>query len=334
MTIPLSVPSVIQTTATATTGNGFLEAIRNAIHAEGTHWEVVKYTAGAGLLLGQKDPSINQRIWITPSAPNLTVGLDPDSRVHDPTGELLNFSNIAATASSANSGGVFVFSSGSDGGWDSNEMSGKIDVVETDDCLSVFFYGGSASYAGHGSQSGYWYHGFQAGKIMSADNPLEDGYGIDGSGVVAGWPGTSSGAAASATTTRWVWANTSIYSSSFPSSLVRTGLASWEQFTTPNCRTSDAYREVDGKLRLTPLTVQTASGAILGRSRYFRLINVFPQAVTLYNVSGSITDGNHQSWLARQHMSGSPATGGNLGGTATYSNNFVHLWTTQPIKIV
>lgn len=327
--IPITTPAVIRTTAAANSGAGFLNAIYNAVDQAGTHWEVKKYTPNVGLILGQMAGG-NQYIWIVPfpgSANNMRVAIDPNGKIHDPDATIANFADPVGTSSSGWSDWATVFS-GNDPFWDADQMSGKIDIVEVDDCISVFFYGARVIAYNHGPQEDLWYHGFQVGKIMSPDNPLEEQFGLDGLGIVCGPPTVFSNS-------RYSWVSDTlafISGVAVASNRIRTGLTSWANFVSLNSgdpsilnvATVNTWNSVDGKLRLVPATIALPTGQILGRSKYFRLMSVEAEAATVYKVASDVTHGGHQAWIQRTYVE----------PPSSYNNNLVHLWTVMPITEV
>jgi hypothetical protein len=341
MAIPLTVPSVIRVYADAPAAGSYLEAIHRAISTAGTHWEVLRYVPDGGLVLGQKDVSATQRVWVRYISNGvLHVNLDPNGRTHDPSLELtnavtdfVNFSGIQAAASSAVSHSCW-FLTTSIVGLDLTDLATRMDIIETDDCLTMFIYGDStnsftwgspvSTNRNFGNQTDLWFAGVQIGKIFQPDNPLESPLGIDGSGIVTGWPGITP-----ADSDRLSWLAPVSRGSLFQNA-VRTGLNSWTNFYAPNCENGlsiandTTWRPVDGKVRPIPVTIAMNSGQILGRSKYFRLSNREVTAPTVYNVDNAIVDGNHQAWIQRQYLVDST-------GTYTTKSNTIHLWTESPV---
>jgi hypothetical protein len=339
MTIPLNVPSVIRVRAAFPGAGAYIEAINRAVFAHGTYWEVLRYVPNGGVVLGMKDPSQNQRIWIRyNTSGRINVNLDPDGRAHDPdlsltnaVTDFVNFSGIEPATSPAVSHSCWALTT-SIVPLSLLSLSPDMDIIETDDCFTFFIHGDATNSFSWGSpavsrralgdQSSLWFTGVQMGKIFTPDNPLEEPLGIDGYGIVTGWPGAS---AQRGDRLPWLFSVSDVITAQ---NAVRVGPTTWSAFYSPNCASAstvssdNVWRTVDGKVRPIPATIAAKDGQVLGRSKYFRLVNRESTSPIYYEIDSAITDGQHQAWIQRQYLVYIYDTASNL----------VHLWTTQPIK--
>jgi len=224
------------------------------------------------------DPSIYPQIVIKAAASNITFGYDPKGQIdHTASSSVWGMSSQSDAFSGFRniSGNAAVMSS----------YNSTIYVADYEDAISVFVSG-----------LNIFRYGAHVGRIYLPDNKSDVEIGVDGSGVLVGFPTTT----VNTTTGHWLTPETTAAS---VGSVIRVGDTAWSTVLTNDSTATTYTNDVNGKVRLAPYTLRGSSPAAgeVGRTKYMR---AYKTALPHLSLLPSNDADSKQAWMGYQNVSG------------------------------
>lgn len=252
-------------------------------------WEVQGSNTTDGVLLlkclkanakvNQADASVYPQIIIKAAANNIQFG-------YDPKGQVVHTEASSAWGVTSKSNAFSGFRNISGNINNMSTYNTMMYIADYEDAITIFVTGlNIMRYAAH------------VGRIYLPDNKSDIEIGVDGSGIIVGFPTVT----VSTTTGHWLTPETT--TSLELGSAVRVGDTAWSTVATSDSTATAFTADAAGKVRLPPYTLRGSSPAAgeVGRTKYLR---AYKTAMPHLSLLPSSDSNSKQAWLGYQNVSG------------------------------